>query len=100
MVKKFRQARVADRFVKERDKKAHTLGMLRPGGENNRCPDALSFEQLGSCASLIMEFARKKAWDLPKNIYEVKGTYIQAYENIFRPPNSNSLEKVIASHSD
>ena len=56
---KFRLARVADRFVKEREKKGPTLG-----GQSGRSLNALSCEQLGSCADVFeanMDFARKKA---------------------------------------
>ena len=48
------------------------------------------------------EFARKKKpWDLHKNIFKVKKTtYTQECEQFFRPPNSTTPEKVVASRSD
>ena len=52
--------------------------------KNGRSPNALSHEQLACCcADLVeanMEFACNKAWELHKNIYKVKETYIQACE--------------------
>ena len=51
--------------------------------KNGRSPNALSHEQLANCADLVeanMEFARKQAWELHKNIYKIKETYIQACE--------------------
>ena len=51
--------------------------------KNGRSPNALSHEQLACCADLVeanMEFARKKAWELHKNVFQVKETYIQACE--------------------
>ena len=58
-----------------------TLGILQKV-ENGRSPNALSHEQLASCADLVeanMEFARKPG-NFTKNIYKVKETYIQACE--------------------
>ena len=55
IVKKFRLARVAERFSKEREKKGHTLGILPQGGQRSRSPNALSHEQLGSCADFFEE---------------------------------------------
>ena len=50
------------------------LGIVQRGGQNSRSPNALSHTQLGSCADFIeanMEFVRKIAWDLLKNVHEV-----------------------------
>ena len=68
-------------FVKELEKKGHTLGIRQQGGQSGRSPTALSYEQIGSCVFFIennMEFARKKAWDLHNNFHKVKGTNVQA----------------------
>ena len=97
---KFRPSRVAQRFDQERDKKSHTLGVVQQRGQHGRSPNALSYEQLGSCAELIaanMKRARKKAWDVHKNVYKVKRT--QACENSFRPPNRTTQGKVVAPRS-
>ena len=78
MVKKFRLSLVAEQLVRAREKKGPTLGIKQQGGQSGRSPDALLCEQLASCAGFIrtnMEFPRKKAWDLHKNMYKVKGNY-------------------------
>ena len=80
VVKQFRPSRVAKRFVQERDKKGHTLGITQQGGEVCRHSNALSYDQLESCADVLeakMEFVRKNAQDLHKNIYKVQGTDVQ-----------------------
>ena len=82
IVKKFRLSRGAERFVKEREKKGHTLGMRQQGC---RSPNALSYEQLGSRADFIeanTEFARKQASDLLKNMFmESKGLMFKRLKN-------------------
>ena len=78
--KRFRLSRVAQRFVQEHEKQSYTLGIKNQRGQNGRSLNALSHEQLGSCAEFIeanMEFARKKAWDLHKNMKNVKRTHVQ-----------------------
>ena len=78
--KQFQLSRIATRFVQEREKKGSTLGITQQGGENCRSPHAPSYEQLGCGAKIIeanMEFERKKAWDLHKNINKVLGTCVQ-----------------------
>ena len=73
--KKFRLSRVAQRFVQEHEEQSHTLGKKKQRGQNGRSLNALSHEQLGSCAELTeanMEFARKKACDVHKNMKNVK----------------------------
>ena len=64
-------------FVKEREKRSPTLGIVQRGGHRSRSPHALSYEQLGCCADFIeanMESAHKKGRDLHKYVYQVKGT--------------------------
>ena len=71
------------RLIQERAEKRHTLGITPQSGDDGRSPRALSYEQLGKCADLIeanMAFARKKALDLHKHIYNVKRTKIRACE--------------------
>ena len=47
-----------------------------------------------------MAFACKKAWDLHKHEYTVKGTYVQACDKFFSQPNKTTQEKVVASQAD
>ena len=62
MVSEFRLARLAERFVKEREKKGPTWLILQQCRQNNRSSNALSDEQLGSCGfAANMEVVRKKA---------------------------------------
>ena len=42
IVNKFRLSRVGEEFLKEREKKGHTLGIKQQGGQSGRSPDALS----------------------------------------------------------
>ena len=72
IVKKFRLARVEERFVEEPEKKGPTFGITQQGGQSSRSPNALPFEQFGHCADFVV--ARKKAWDLHKNTYQVEWT--------------------------
>ena len=44
MVKKFRLARVAERFVKDREKKGPTLGIFQQCGHSSRSPNAPLYE--------------------------------------------------------
>ena len=60
-----------------------TLGDRKQCGQHVRCPNAVLYEQLGSCAVFVeanMKFAWKSAWDLRNNMYKVKGSHIQACE--------------------
>ena len=45
IVKKFRLARVAERFVNECEKYDPTLGIIPPSGHSGRSPNALVCEQ-------------------------------------------------------
>ena len=72
------------------------LGTREPSGQSGRSPNALSYDQLGSCADGIeenMEFARKKAWD-PTRFFSKNGLLFRHVKNIFRPPNRNDEEKI------
>ena len=100
--RKFRLARVAERFVKECEKKGPTLGMIQQWRKSRRPSDLLCV-QLGSCAEVLeanIAFAGKEAWDLPKNVCKVKGTYVQACDKFFRPPNRTTEEKVVFCRLD
>ena len=60
--------------MKERQKNGPTLGIIQEGGQNSRSQNALSSEQLESCAEFNeanMLFARKKAWDQHNHIFKV-----------------------------
>ena len=100
IVKKCRLAGVTERLLKEREKKCPTLGIMKQGGQGSRNPNAVSCEQLGSCAIFIeanMEFVQtKKTWDLHKNIYiyKSKKTYVQACEKFFQPPTRKLKRKL------
>ena len=52
ITKKFRLSRVAERFVKEREKKGHTLRIMKQGGQSGRSPNVLSYEQLNKNMSI------------------------------------------------
>ena len=84
IVKKFRLARVAERFVKEREKKDPTLGILVLGGRSSRGPNAVSYKQLGNCADVIdanMEFCSQEAWDLHNIFLKSKGLMFNHVQN-------------------
>ena len=69
-MKKFRLSRVSKRFVQEREKKGHTLGNLYIRVEKWSKPEnsvVMSNSKIVQ-GLLNMEFARKKACDLHKNI--------------------------------
>ena len=92
---------VATRFVEECEKKSQTSGILQQNGQNDRCPDALSYAQLGSCSDFIeanMDSARKKEWELRKNRNWIKRTCVQECEKI-RQPNKTDREKAVESLS-
>ena len=58
-------------LFKSTKSKATRWGLKKQRAQNGRSLNALSHEQLGSCAEFIeanMEFARKKAWDVHKNM--------------------------------
>ena len=89
---KSRLAGVAERFLKEREKKCPTLGIIQQGEQSGRSSNALLYAQLGSCAESIeanMQFARKRAWHL----YKITGTFVQACEKCLRPPNRTTQQK-------
>ena len=79
------------------------MGTIQQSGQNGRSPNALSYEQLGSCADVIednMEFVHKKAWNPHKHVFYVKEIRVQACENFVRPPNRTTREKIVAPRSD
>ena len=82
-MKQFRLVRVAEQCVKEREK----IG---------RSPNALSYEQLGSCADFLLNQTRnllsKKA--LHKNINKIQETYVQACENSSDLPTGKFKRKL------
>ena len=81
--------------------------MLEIGYNNvdkrDRCTNVQSYEQLGSCAGFIeahMEFFATEH-GICTRTHIVKGTHCcQACDKFFRPPNSTTQEKVVASRSD
>ena len=88
--------------MKERKDKRSHFGK-QPGGPSGRSPSALSYEQLKSCADLYSRehgTLRTQTWDLHKNRYKDKETYVQTCGKILRPPNRTSQEKAVASRSD
>ena len=103
IAKKFPLSRTAERSVQQRQRKGHTLRFVQQSGQSGRSPNPLSYEQLGRCADFMKQtwnlFA-KKAWDRHKIKNKVKGSFVQACEKLFRPPNKTTQEKVVASRSD
>ena len=99
IVKKFRLFRITERFVKYRVKIGPTLGIIQRQEVKVQtfCRTSNSEEVLSKQTWNLLAI---NAWDLHKNIYEVKGTYVQACEHFFRPPNRTTQEKVVASRSD
>ena len=55
IVKKSRLTLVAERIVRERERTTPTMGIVRQGGQSGRSPNALSYEELGSCAYILTE---------------------------------------------
>ena len=80
IAKEFWLARVAERFVKEREKKVPTLELYNNADKAVEVPTrcAEGFEA-------NMEICSHKI-DLHKNIRTVKGTHVQACEIFFGPP--------------
>ena len=93
--RRWRLFRVAARCLfKSARRTGHAMGIVQQGGENNRSPNAVWYEEFGSCADPNdMGFACKKAWDLHKNMFKGKGAQIQACEKLFRPPSRNTQER-------
>ena len=69
-----RRITICERAREERSNLGNHTTMRTKQSKSN----ALSYEQFGNGAELIdanMELARKKAWDLHKNLCKDKGTY-------------------------
>ena len=58
-----------------------------------RNSNILSYEQLGSCTEVKEAHTCKKAWDVHKNIFKVKGAYVQTcVKNLTTTEQNNSRE--------
>ena len=100
VAKKCRPSRVAQRPVLlSARRKATRWVSLHHSGQNCRSPNALSYEQLGSCAEFIeasMEFVRKKHGKHSQKANELLSRHVT---NFPTPPNRTTQEKVVASRS-
>ena len=105
VVNKLRPSRVEQRLFQEHERKGPALGIFTTKWtKHSRSSNALSYEQLGSCAELVeanVEFAREKSPGTftKKSRQSKKELYIQACENFFRPPSRTTQGKVVASRS-
>ena len=82
-------------FVREREKKCSTSGIMQQGGQTSRSPNSLSCEQLGICAQFVesnMDFVRKNMGPAQEHVQKSKGLMFLHVENSSDLQQDNSRE--------